>query len=301
MTPALIAASAGAGVLTVAGGVGAAFAFTTSPERAMTSDATNHGTLLGESGYPAPEWRDPEGSDMRRVVELIQRRPDFGRSTFKAPRGDMSGWVEVPLLPRARTRWSEHVSVSGAVFVARNSDMLRRTVVAIKNACVQAGYPDVDPRPLYELFKEESGWQGGAMWWRNAGNIKLNWGCRATPESLARGRLYVPRSVQGCIGAWVVVDRVNSSDAYYAWDSFANAMKFHLGVMFGQWHGDIYRSRGLQYPLTYLRQGTRDAAVNFARCLGGWYSGQSAEVRGSRAARFWDLGARTFPWWNEVR
>lgn len=292
------------GVPLLAGGaVALGIAYRTSPQRAAGDDGQSHGGAPGgDYGYPAPEQRDPSGADMRAVAERIIARPDFGRSAFKAPRGDMSAWRAVPLLPRVRTRWAPHVSVSGAVFKTRNSAIIRPAVEGIKRACVAAGYPDVDPRPLYELFRNESGWLGGACWWRNAGNIKLNWGCRATAETLRAGQLYIPNGVVGCVGAWVVVDRARSSDAYYAFDSFASSMRFHLGVMFTQWHNDIYRRRGLLRPIDYLRQGTRDGAIQFANCLGNWYSGARPETRMLDASRFWDTGMREFPdWWSAVR
>lgn len=165
-----------------------------------------------------------------------------------------------------------------------------------KQAMIDAGRGDEDWRCALYLFALETAW-GRACFWRNSGNRKARPGWDESSDSV-----FTTNPHASC--AYILTDRLHSTDFYYGFDTWADTLKdeYHL---LGE-----YKSPGAAHPfydgvIQAYRQGDLDGLLRAREVmLRAGYSGPgptspqwpnfiAAEL--SEARGYWNHMARILP------
>lgn len=143
-------------------------------------------------------------------------------------RSQPSGTRQVPILPLSRTPTGLPLPLPPERYPSNRKDWIRQSLANLRTAMSAAGRGDEDVRCAFCLTVIETGW-GKIGWNWNMGNVKGSSAYHGNAETIANGFLWTrtPES----IGAYVLVDRVNSLDCYHAFENWTAYCRYQARLL----------------------------------------------------------------------
>lgn len=182
----------------------------------------------------------------------------------------------VPIVPINSTPLVPHASENDG---ASQAAALKRFAAAWKG--VDSA---IDPRCGYCLFVKESGWSGNGSHHFNSFNMKCASVIYGTPELIRERKIW--SGVREAVGIYLVVDRVNSFDAYTAFASHESYAKYAHRVL----------SRSYSRTIEGWRAGGLEGLVEAEKALArGDWSGATESARETGARAYWARMSRLVP------
>lgn len=267
---------------------------------AVTATASYYGlrALLGPSLIPRGEDAQPITEQYRALLDRFALRDGIHDhpAEYKPASSMPDGARQVPVLMRKRTPTGDPLALPLERYPSNNKTWLVQSLKNLRTALVNSGRGDEDVRCAFCLTAIETGW-GKIGWNWNLGNVKGSSAYYGNPDTIRAGYLWTktPESV----GAYVLVDRVNSLDCYHAFSTWADYCHYQGRLFSPQYR--IYNGVRESWKVGGI-MGLYAGEDILAR---GGYSGTGSVGRRADAYAYWRRMRRLFPdtwdnrsWWN---